>query len=131
MPYGSFDGYDNGKMAGTVYAETLLQMCSSTVLRLPSHRFSCRVRLHFLPEAEGNDQTGKDVIYRLPSYVSPVLSPRAVSFLAGGTKDEPIGQRCLLPSPVLRLTVFRRRQASTIHPPSIGPRVETIFFAPV
>ena len=45
-------------------------------------------------------------IYRLPSYVSPLLMHRAVSFRAVGIKEKPIGQGYHLPSPVLRLTGF-------------------------
>ena len=38
VPYGFSCRYDNGKLTGTVYAETLLEMSSSTVYRLASHR---------------------------------------------------------------------------------------------
>ena len=64
------------------------------------------VRYHLLPQAERKNQSGKDVFYRLTSTVSPVLLPRVVSFLAGGIKVEPLGQRCHLPSNVYRLTAF-------------------------
>ena len=50
---------------------------------------------------------GKDVIYRLPSYVSPLLLPRAVSFLASGIEQRPIAQGRHLPSPLSRLTALR------------------------
>ena len=46
---------------------------SSSVYRLPSHRFCCPMRFHFSPEAKRENQSGKDVIYRLPSPVSPVF----------------------------------------------------------
>ena len=59
-------------------------MTSSTVYRLPSHRFYCPMWFHILPEALSKNQWSKDVIYRLPSTLSPVLLPRVVSHLARG-----------------------------------------------
>ena len=48
-------------------------MSSSTVYPLTSHRFYCPVWFHILPEALSKNQWGKDFLYRLPSYVSPIL----------------------------------------------------------
>ncbi len=74
MPYGLFVGYDNGKLAGTVYVETLLELSSSTVYPLTSHRYYCPMRFHFLPQAQRKNQSGKDVFSRLTSTVSPPLT---------------------------------------------------------
>lgn len=67
------------------------------VYRLTSHRFYCPVRLHFMPEAESKNQTGKDVFYRLTSTVSPVssFSSRCSPLTEGIRKkhDDPACQR--------------------------------------
>ena len=73
---------------------------------------------------------GNVIFSSLPADVSPFFLPRTISFCAGGKIEEPIEQRCHLPSTVLRLTAFGRRenapnlkQKSGGHPRGIASAV--------
>ncbi len=76
----------------------------SSLLRLTASNAPCSFISCRRHRGRTNRARISSPVSRLPSYVSPLLMHRAVSFRAVGIKEKPIRQGCHLPSPVLRLT---------------------------